>query len=663
LNFDEDDDDAYFETRDELLDEIEQASHPDARPRHDIQDVVGSISVFLDWRWNYSSGQLDDWSLGDIDDFLLDWLPRKYSAPPAAGADMCSAVADFFVHMGSRERLVGGVDRAAQLVARAYELTDEVVTAMADPANFGMAKSMFAANLTDGTGNPLADIGALLESGVDLDESALDAFMQDRIAAFNELPFEERHAITNGPGNAMVPRSRRVRIPVVNIPPTVDELDRSIGDSRLLQMIAALLDFVGPKGILVTQAGNLRLNDAERLVQLLGTEDVVARKFPWNDEPGRVRTSTDLVRLTLVFDVAEEAGAFIRLKTKVKVDPEWLQRSPAERAQLVIDALLAVGPVSSSSHWEIFYNIASLVEEGIPHWLSMALPEGAEIKTAPIVEQAVEVVHSAIPVWPSLFSDDIATRLIANQVSDVFGVLVLAGVVEWHDRVETTDAQGRMRESGGWLRLTPLGRHTMVDHIRAVGYDFPTLADLADGDAEDVVNTALTTGVDVEDLLGRWRPEASTADRAVALAEFAMSAEVAEQRLAAMRMLGMLEPVGDVEPAVCQMLDSKCAGHAALFLLERGLASPDEVAVFLDIGPLVDLLTTVLDEPDVLAQLFADMYERSDADLIEDLWRHAQPETIEVLQALGTHLADKKLAKAARKAAIKHRSWMANRNR
>jgi hypothetical protein len=48
-------------------------------------------------------------------------------------------------------------------------------------------------------------------------------------------------------------------------------------------------------------------------------------------------------------------------------------------------------------------------------------------------------------------------------------------------------------------------------------------------------------------------------------------------------------------------------------------------------------------------------------DLIEDMWRHDQPETVEVLEALGRHLTDKQMAKAARKAVVKHRSWLANR--
>lgn len=661
LQFDEGDEDEYFETRDLLLEEI--GEHLRDGRTADAADVVGSISVFLDWRWNYSSGQLDDWSLGDIDEFLVDWLPRKYSAPPEAGAEMCSAVADFFVHMGSRERLVGGVDRAAALVARAYALTDTVVAAMGDPANFGMAKSMFATELAGCQLNPLADIGRMIEAGVDGDSPEFQALLQERMDAFNALPMEDRKAITDRQTSATVPTTKRLRIPVVDIPPLLEDVERSAADSRLLKMIDVLVAFVGPKGIAVTQAGNLRLADARELVELLGTDDVYERRLPWNDELEPVRTSTDLPQLTLVFDVAEGAGAFKRLKTKVKVDSAWLEMSVADRAREVIDALFDLGPVSHGARWQVFYDIASLLEDGTPHWLAFGLADGAEVSIEPIVEQAIGVVNDYFPtrprLWPTPSDFD---RFITQQVSEVFDALEFAGIIECHDRTEVTSERGRRSKRGGWFRLTPLGRHTTITHIRSAGYDFPTLADLAEAQAEDLVNVSLTTSGAADDLLRRWQPDWTTAQRAAALGEFAMSAELPDQRLAAMEMLGLLEPVSEVEPAVRQMLDSGAAGHATMFLLQRGLASRDELDAFIDIGPIVDLLSTVLDAPDALAELFAQAYSLGDVDLIEELWRHDQPETIEILDALGKHLTDKKLAKSVRKAALKHRSWMANRH-
>ena len=56
------------------------------------------------------------------------------------------------------------------------------------------------------------------------------------------------------------------------------------------------------------------------------------------------------------------------------------------------------------------------------------------------------------------------------------------------------------------------------------------------------------------------------------------------------------------------------------------------------------------------------MQARAIDDLIDDMWRHDQSETLEVLEALGRSLTDKRVAKAARKAALQHRSWIANKD-
>lgn len=661
LSFDEEDEDAYFAMREALLGEIVESLSPPGRGAPDPEEVAGAISVLLDWRWNYSTGQLDDWAVADVDEFLLDWLPRKWSAPPEAGAEMCSAVADFFLHMGARGRLQGGADHVARLISRADELTDDVVKAMGDPANFGMAKSLFAASLTDAGGNPLADIGALLDAAANPDGPGLQALLQERIDAFNALPFDERKGITDPMAPGRVPTSQRVRIPVVDIPPTEDELLTSIAESRLLAMVQDLVDYVGPKGIALTQAGNLRLADAEDLVARLGTDDEWERSLPWSDETEVVRTSTDLVQLTLVFDVAVETGALELLKTKVKAHPKWASVHATDQARAIIDALLTIGPTSSRERSELYYQLALMLEDGIPHWLSMGLGNGVEVDVEMVVDQAVNVVDDTLHSRPRLWAtDDLLRDAVSREVSEVLTVLVFAGVIDWQERVEVHGPYGMSYEQGGWFRLTPLGRHSMVDHMRDAGYDFPTIADLSTAEAEDLINVALAEAGELHTLLPRWRPDDPTAQRAAAVAAFAMVADLPQQRLTAMALLGLLEPVADVEPAVRQMLDSTCAGHATMFLLDHGLATVDELGSFLDIAPMVDVLATALDEPPVLCDLFIQSAQHAQGNLLDDLWRHDQPETIEILETLGRHLADKKLAKACRKAAIRHRSWKAN---
>jgi hypothetical protein len=78
-----------------------------------------------------------------------------------------------------------------------------------------------------------------------------------------------------------------------------------------------------------------------------------------------------------------------------------------------------------------------------------------------------------------------------------------------------------------------------------------------------------------------------------------------------------------------------------------------------DIAVLVDSLAVDAEEPESLCAFFGGLHEPFE--LLEEMWRHPAPETGVVLDTLGLHLQDKALAKAARKAAVKHRSWMANR--
>ncbi|MFN3258547.1 MAG: hypothetical protein ACE37B_22925 [Ilumatobacter sp.] len=656
---DEADEQAFAGTREALLDEVYEALQADGRSESDADEIAGSIGVLLDWRFNYSDGRLDDWHLHDLTEFLLDWLPRKYSAPPEEGGFMCAAVAEFFVHMGARQRLVGGADRAAALVALAHELLDVVVEAMGDPANFGMAKSMFALPLAGADGNPLADIAAMVEAGMDLDGPEMRALIEERMEAFNALPFDDRKAVTDR--SFAPPPTPRIALPVVDIAPTDAEIEISIGASRLISMIDRLVEHVGAAGIAVTQAGNLRLADARELVDLLDTGDEVERHLPWRDEPETARSSTDLPVLTHVADVAEAAGAFIRLKTKLKVDPQWTATPLVERAVRVVDALLDIGPVSSTARFEFAWELATLLEDGVPHWLVMGIPAEARVDVADVIDQTVAVVDDSLVVPPLLLADaDHRRRYLAREVHAIFDALHDAGVVEWGGRDSEFDEYGRAHDVVGWFRLTPLGRLTMIGRMRDAGYDFPTLADLGDATADDLVNAIATTDVDPAELVGRWRSDTPVAERAAALAEFAMRAEEPTQRLTAASLFGELEPVEDVGPVVRQLLDSPIAGYAAMYLLEHDLATPDEMDGFMGVAPLVDLLSTLLDEPNALAELFAEATGPAGADLLEEIWRHDQPETAEILDALGAHLDDKRLAKSARKAAIRHRSWLAN---
>lgn len=74
------------------------------------------------------------------------------------------------------------------------------------------------------------------------------------------------------------------------------------------------------------------------------------------------------------------------------------------------------------------------------------------------------------------------------------------------------------------------------------------------------------------------------------------------------------------------------------------------------------MCSATLDDPDEMCRQFTDSRTPEELEeLLEEMWRYPAPETGDVLDALGRHLPDHEMAKAARKAAMRHRSWMANR--
>ena len=113
-------------------------------------------------------------------------------------------------------------------------------------------------------------------------------------------------------------------------------------------------------------------------------------------------------------------------------------------------------------------------------------------------------------------------------------------------------------------------------------------------------------------------------------------------RLVGLRLLGMLD-AAVAETHMRQLLDTTAAGHAAIWLLEHGLAADAEtVGAFVTPAVMVDILSELIDHPDALCETVP---RRHDPDaMLEFFWRHRAPETLAVLDALGQHLPDRALA-------------------
>lgn len=184
--------------------------------------------------------------------------------------------------------------------------------------------------------------------------------------------------------------------------------------------------------------------------------------------------------------------------------------------------------------------------------------------------------------------------------------------------------------------------------------------DLTDADLDTLMRVMNTAPREqCSEMLAAWKPALSAPERAGIVAASIIDSTEAGSRLAGLHLLGMFE--SDVaEPYMRQLLDTAAAGHAAIWLLDHGLADGDTVGRFITPAIMVDILSQLLDHPDALCEQF--LGGNNPYRMLEFFWHHPAPETAAVLEVLGRHLPDRVLAKEARRAAVKHRSWLANRN-
>ena len=630
-----------------LLEEFASWLRATGQPETDA--TVADADVFTFWRRVHSSGALDAFDEDDIVDFLLEWCPRKYVADPD---QLCASVGAFLEFLGDTGRLAGGRKRAEALRTLANLLTPTTRASMANPADLGMTNVFFRHPMINPPGKPR--YSELLAQGVP--EDKLNAELESRIATYQALPSEEREALI---GAAFDDEPEPVEVTFVHIPPPPAEVEAAAAAAPLLGKVEALRDYLGEAGNPLTQRGNLKLADGEALIELLDTGDRMELEF--DDRTYRKNTTERLPGLNSIVNVAKEAGAVRVHQRRLVPVRTWARRSATERATSLYRAIIALGAIGSrDNQYELMQAVGEVLDGGTVHWLATLLAPEAQAKFDEIVERAEPVLRGEIePYWPQ-WSDRIES-LARNGISDIFESLEAAGVVEWTGRGQIR-LGSHAYPSGGTLRLTALGRQVIPDDLPDAGYVLRRVDDLADAPASALID-ALDWVPDEQrqTLVDAWRLGVDLGGRVEQIADVIGSADDAALRLQGFAALELFD-ADVVGPAVRRLLDGPAAAHAALYLLSRGLADEAEVGGLIDIGVFVDVLTASLDEPDELCEMFSATPHSADQyAALEQMWRHASPHTAAVLDALGQHHPDRKLAKAARKAAIKHRSWMANR--
>lgn len=620
--------------------------HPDSTK------MVAHTATFVRWRLDHSTGVLDAYDEDDVLDFLIDWLPGRYEPASDAG-EICSSVGFFLFFLGESGRLRGGRERAMRLSTLATRLTATVGAVMAKPADVATVTAVFTHPMVNPSGR--ARYIELL-ADPSLSEDDLEAELESRITAYQGLSEDERQALLD---EFLHDQSEPVELPFLVIPPAPEEVDAVAAQAPLLLKIDALREYLGEAGKPLTKKGNIKLADGKALTALLDTGDHM--EIEVGDKTFRRHTTERLPGLQSIVNIAKQAGA-VRVRSHRLMPVKSWPSSATKRGAAVYRAIIELGALSSSGNpYALIANTHDVLDDGTVHWLAGLLAPDSYADVDAIVEAVVPVLRGEIQrYWPQWA--DSAERLARSGISEICEMLQDAGVIEWTGYQEVVEFT-RSTYSGGTIRLTALGRHVVPDSVAQAGYVLHRIDDLAAAPVSELME-ALDQATDHERpaVVGAWKPTLDDAHRVADIVGFIASVDDSASRFKGFAALEFFDDAV-VGPAVRELLDGPVCGSAALYLLARKLADEQEVGGFVDIGAFVDVLASSLADPGEMCEMFAAAPHMADQyAALEQIWRHPAPETAAVLDALGQHLPDPKLAKAARKAAIKHRSWMANRN-
>ncbi len=590
--------------------------------------TAGEAGVALDWKWGYAGGHLGHWTTADVGEFLLEWCPRKLSIPPEESATIPFALAALLGFLNDEALLGPGSSPAADLIRATVDLTPRFIDAMGDRSKFGMAKSLFASAAGDG-----------------IDMSDPDD-IERWITQFNEAP------------------PRRPTLPPV-VPPDDAEVAASRAAAPILAKFAALATFAGA-GRKLTQKGNFTLADARALVDLLDTGDVMDPNY--GTRTFRTTSAGELTGLRQIFNWARKAGVVRVAHGRVLATKKGLAiaKDPGAFFDKAVDGLLAAGPLASqrdSDRWMAWPEVTDLLDH-----LSVGLLVGpyAGQRPFPIEDLCAEAAHAVLGAFhfPHTTDEDVARR-VSYDVTDLVDALELAGMVRRLDAVapEDDDVFISRRRQGGTVELTAAGVVTARRLLTEAGYEAPE-----SGRFTDATATELFLGTDGDDFavlaaeLEAWRRRRTPTQQAAELADAVRALDDPALANLALAVMGEIDlDIAGPEVRALASLPVR-RGFAMCWLVDHGLEErealfdPDDVSWFVDVLAQ-RLVTQGIDELcDTVA--LAGAHERQVV-LIGGLWRSPSPATELVLAALGETHPVKVVAKAARKALFKRRSWNA----
>ena len=469
-------------------------------------------AALLDSRHFSSDGRLGYWTPAQVSRALLECIPEKVTAPRGDLLDAPGTLRTLLRYLdahGLRDpRGAATTDNESAIDAAAKEYPG----ALADHGRYGTAKTVVMCALDRGVdiSDPQALAGFLngvQEGRISLDQDLLEQALERQLTR----PDQEERKFAQLP----------VRLPAP------EELQAAAGRSKVTGQLRALVDWLGPAGRPLTQAGMMiRPADARELITLLGT----------GDEGLRFRSAAELPGLDLIVTWAKKARLARRQGTRlipvakarpVLADPGALWERAFEAAFGIGDAVCRpIWPDEPPSPVQVLYDVI------VPDVLA----------TIYSMEEPVPVARLAESVWDSVrahFDVDSLSPLSQsgvrgradNDLSHIFDAFeVLGAVTSVHgvasdmfsddldegfpappgeQRPFSGERAAALREQlavpGRLVSLTPLGTRAMRQRMLAEGREAGLVGELASAAPAELLGT----------VAGHYPPQAAAEEIAI----------------------------------------------------------------------------------------------------------------------------------------------------
>jgi hypothetical protein len=614
MTFGEDDEDAYYRRRDELGEQFAQWLNT-----HGVAGDPNDAGLLMDWKRSYADGRLDHWSVPDVHEFLFDWCTRKLSAPPEDCAELPLSVAAFVEFLAHTGMLAPGSAAPPAIRKHCARNVDKFVREMGNPANFGMAKSLLG-----------------MAGGPELDLDSPNGMWQLDDA------FEQMAEDTDPPV-----------IAPVRLPPESERL-AVVRAIPLMGQLRTLAEYCAPPGRKLTAKGNLQLADARHLVAALETGD--------DPELGGVRTlrsSEDLPGLCRLVDLALEAGVVRRQQGRLVAVGRFAALDECAAHEKVVLAALdadSTGPGSAFLR-PVFAQLDAIVHMFTTALLAELLRHGATGVARDLVDGLTgDVVESIAEGMP-----DFMRGAVAMQAHEHLNHLVDLGVLTIDGGTATPcDDCGVSHHEGGTVAITAAGVPITIELLRQVGVEVSIRQEPADADVTAIVDLFEHLGdKELRRDVAEWF--AAQPDRQAATAALAAESLAAHRNtVTAMVGITLLEELAadDAVELVRHHLEGPHDGLVLHWLIDKGVLDPESVDPARLMSGVIDFLAVGLDTagPEEVVDAFSGGLPDGGVAVLDDLWRLDHPRLPDVLDAIGQHHPVKAVAKAARKALMKHKS-------